>query len=240
MTRLHVLAVILTLLIAGLLPSMALAQTSTFKVFYWPSSATASTSSQFGNWSTGFWGIDFRFEAPSPWGFHFNYGSGSQTSGGGSWSSLTSGTDTIWSADVSYRYQAQMATIHGFAGYGSLRWNSTFPGSLQDDTSTGFRLGADVAVPLGPGSNWVVNGSAAWYPSNTATLTFTPGGSSSASNTANDYSISLQYNAPMKWVVEGGWRSASFVQSVGGVCAGATPCTFQWTGFFVAVGRTFP
>lgn len=245
MIRTHVLAVATVLLLASsLLPSVALAQTHEFKLVYWPAGATASNPSQYGNWNTGFWGVDYRFEAPlAPWGVHLQYVTGGQSSGGGSWSGLTSGSDTIWSADVSWRRQFPIppvvATVHAFLGWGQLQWNSTFPGSVQVDTSNGFRIGADTRVPFG-GGNWSVNGAVAWYPSNTATLTFTPGGSFSGSGSARDYSISVQWSAgaPGFWVAEGGYRNASFVQPSGGVCTGPT-CTFAWGGFFIAAGRTW-
>ncbi len=245
MTRVRVFAAILIMLVAILAPTAALAQpTHTVKLFYWPANATVTTSSQIGNWSTGFWGLDYRFEVDSPWGFHLQYANGSEGSGGGNWSGLTSGSDTIWFVDATYRWPTPQAIVRGFLGYGSLQYNSNFPAANEKTTSGGFRIGVDASIPLAEmnsaAGNWSLNGTVAWYPGNSSSVTFTPGGTFSATNTASDWSISLQYSAPNQWVVEGGYRGATFVRSAGGACAGATPCTFQWTGLFLTVGRTLP
>ncbi len=250
MTQLRVFAVTLIMLVPILAPTAALAQpeqpTHTLKLFYWSANATVTTSSQIGNWSTGFWGLDYRFEVDSPLGFHLQYANGSQGSGGGAWS-LTSGSDTIWFVDATYRWPTPQAIVRGFLGYGSLQYNSNLAPGNEKTTSSGFRIGVDASIPLAGMnsvvSNWSLNGSVAWYPGNSSSVTFTPGGTFSATNTASDWSISLQYTAPNQWVVEGGYRGATFVRSagpVGGACSGATPCTFQWTGLFLTVGRTLP
>ncbi len=60
-------------------------------------------------------------------------------------------------------------TVHWFAGYGSIKWETTLPAGVQRFTSNGARVGFDALYPLyigEDGSNWAINGIVAWYPSN--------------------------------------------------------------------------
>ncbi len=235
MTRLRVLGVILTVLIAGLLPSAALAQPiQTVKLIYWPANITGSTSAgTFTTWNTGFFGVDYRVETQARWGFHLLYVGGSQSAWTGILAGATSGNDSNWSADVSYRFPTPMATARGFLGYGSYSSGTNINPRF---TASGFRIGADATFPLGT-SNWSLNGSVAYSPSNSTSSTAS---TVSASDTATDYSVSLQYTSASKWNVEVGYRGLNVGTGVlAGFCTPAA-CNFQSTGFFVTVGRTFP
>ncbi len=228
---------------------MALAQPiHTIKLTYWPTYMTASTSlgGGYASWDTGFWGLDYRLDSQSRWGAHLQWVSGSQSNGGGAWASLTSGTDTIWSADVSHRWQTANVIVRGFLGYGSYNWESNFSGgpylypSNQRFTSSGFRIGGDGTVLLK--GNWSLNGSVAWSPSNLTSLKITSLGTSSATTSASavEWSVSLQYTSPSKWSVEGGYRGAHVGTGALPATSCSNPCTFQWAGFFITLGRTFP
>ncbi len=245
MTRLCVLGLTLTLVVAGLAPTAAQAQvTQTIKLLYYGSSATSANPGTASTWSTGFYGLDYRIDAKlSPWGAHLQYITGTQSGGTGA-AAGTSGTDTIYSIDATYRWQvqwqAQSATVHAFLGYGSITPNFNFAGAAQKFTSTGLRIGADVNVPIGINTPWSVNGAVAWYPSNSTQFS-SAAVTSSASGSASDYSVSVQYTtpAPGLWLAEAGYRGVSFGTGTlaGTICA---PCTHSWSGWFLAVGKIFP
>ncbi len=240
MTRLRVLAAVIAMvLIVGLVPTVAQAQLlrHTFKLIYWPSNNNLTSPSGPGNWNAGLFGLDYRLEVPSPWGAHVQYLTGGQSSWGGFFSTVTSGTDTIWSADATYRWPTPTGIVRGFVGYGSYRGQfNSVPLGNPVFTSNGVRLGAEATFPLR--ANWAVNGSLAWSPSNSTSIA-----TASASDSATDWSIGLQYTMPTpdKWTVEGGYRVATVRSGIlPTTFCSPSPCTFQWTGFFITAGRTFP
>ncbi len=233
MIRFRTLAVLaIVLLVSSLLPSIALAQLHTVKVFYYPAGVTLSGGSS-ATWNTGFWGVDYRLTIPSPWGVHLQYASGSQSGWTGAFGGATSGSDSNWFADATYRVPTPNAVVLGFIGYGSY---SSSNNTTSRFTSSGFRLGAEGAFAI-PGTRWQVNGSLAWYPSNS-----TSAGSSSASASATDWSISAQYNFPGQWLAELGYRSINAGTGVLSGYAGCSPtaCNASSTGIYLTVGRTFP
>lgn len=179
------------------------------KLIYWPTNVTYTSPTLNGTWTTNFIGGDLRWTSDeSHWGIHLKYDTGSQANWGGLFSGFfTSGTDTIWSADLFYAWQFPAVTVRGFAGYGDLENTGNFNGggSLVYK-ATGYRVGADAVIPV-PNTNFAFNASAAWYPSTSTSLTFTPSGFTRTSNgSATDLSASVQYTWPTGVFVEGGYR----------------------------------
>jgi len=229
MTRLRTPIVVITilLLISILLPPAALAQTHTVKGFYYSGSISVSGAVS-GGWNAAFWGIDYRLTLPSPWGVHLQYASGSQSSWTGAFAGVTSGSNSQWFADATYRFPVQNGIVRAFLGYGSF---SNSQSGAPQFTSSGFRVGADAEFRL-TNSPWQINASAAFYPSNS-----TSAGGLSSNASATDWQVSAQYNFPNKWLAELGYRSVS-VSS--GTLGAGTPNTTATTGWFLTVGYTFP
>jgi hypothetical protein len=231
---LRALAVLVVLLFGiGLTPRPAGASFEV-KLNYWPTTVTNSRSSgQFGNWTTDYWGGDFRWtSSTSHWGIRFKYDTGNESAWGGTYAGATGGTDTIWSADLFYAWQFAAATLRGFAGWGDLKYTANFPGAGQTIEANGYRVGIDAQIPV-PGTGWAFNGSVAWYPSTSTSFT-TAGFSSTAGASATDYSASVQYMWPRGWLAEGGYR---WVNTDTGALAGTVcPCTVRTSGPFFDVG----
>lgn len=218
----------------------------------WPTSMTATGP---GSWNTTFWILDYRLSslAPqAPWGLHLQYATGGQSNWAGTFAGTSSGTDTIWSADVTYRVIADSTILYLFAGYGSLQWAT----NTQRVTSSGVRVGLETFVPFHStpaGGNWSLHGTFAWYPSNSVTAV---GTTTTGSGAARDWSVSIRYKAPPRttgaliaeagglslapngrpgplghdWAIEFGlFRDASFE---GG-------STFRWSGPFLMIQKTF-
>jgi hypothetical protein len=232
-------------LVMAMSPRFADAQsgTSTLQIVYWFPSQTFSfggvLSGVSASWSTPMYGLDYRLDLPSRWGLHLNALTGTEnnlTFAGAPFPG--SFTDTIWSADLTYRWDLPVqsasapAQVHVFAGYGGAK-----TGSLPS-TSNGVRLGADGSFPFAAG--WSLNGLVAYEPSNNVTITPTPFPSLSATTTAWEYAASVRYTAPSGWDVEGGyrWRQEN-VSSLTVSGAAICPCTQQWSGFFLQGGYTF-
>lgn len=169
----------------------------TLQLTYWPTSVT-STIGGAANWSTTMLVFDYRFNLPNSfWGFKFEYGTGAQGGWGGASSGASGGTDTIWSADVTYTWEVRQLLLTGFVGYGSLKWETSLPAGTQRFTSAGIRVGVDALVPfhvLPDGSNLGITASVAWYPSNSTTF-LSGGTTTTGTGSATDWSIGLRY----KW-----------------------------------------
>ncbi|OFX27228.1 MAG: hypothetical protein A2Z07_04605 [Armatimonadetes bacterium RBG_16_67_12] len=226
-------------------PARAQPANSVFRLSYWPASTTAadnSTETQVGTWTTGFWALDYRGRFSGPLGVHLQLAGGAQSDGGGLWSPSTSGTDTIWSGNLVYEWALAGASLRVLAGYGSLRWTSSsvagFPsfGAPQTLTSRGFRVGAEVELPIS--QRLTLTGSVARYPSNSTTFE-TTGISSSSSSSANDFAASLTYAVTGNWLLEAGYR-VTWVNSgrhdLGGTVWNTT---VQWQGAVLTVGARF-
>lgn len=279
---------ILLLLVAGLVvtiaaaPGPAFAQTSiryttvvsnqvppvtyTIEAVYWPTNSefVASLADSGGNiatWNTAMYGVDFRVDTRSHWGLHLNAMTGNQSS----WSFLgsggvsLSGTDTIWSVDVSYLWQqpvpdnpAVLTTFRGFVGWGDAKASTTmgnltslgfaFNSATLVEESSGFRVGFDFTYPFQSG--WSINGGLAYFPSTntTGTVVARSIGSSaiSAGGTGWDASAGIRYTFAGGFDVEAGYRLVRQnvnAFSVAGVAV--CPCHTQWTGPYGAVGVTF-
>ncbi len=233
MIRLRMLVVIaMVLLVSSLLPSVALAQMHTVKGFYYSGGFTLSGGAS-ATWNTAFWGVDYRLTLPIvPWGAHIQYASGSQSGWTGAFATATSGSNSNWFADATYRFPVQNGVARAFLGYGSFS-NTTTP-TVPQFTSSGFRLGGDAEIRL-PNTPWSINGSVAWYPSNS-----TSAGASSSNASTTDWQVSGQYNFPNQWLAELGYRSVSVGTGTLAALGCATACTASSTGWFIAVGRTFP
>lgn len=198
------------------------------------------------------WILNYRFTSlEAPWGFQAEFGTGSQGSWGGAFASALSGTDTIWSADVTYRSVIDRFTVHWFAGYGSIKWETTLPAGVQRFTSNGPRVGFDALYPLyigEDGSNWAINGIVAWYPSNT-TSSFSAGTTSTSTASATDWAISVRYKSkpgagllgssaeysPASLLADGIINGTSWSAAIG--LKGITGS--NWSGVFFTVGKTF-
>ena len=218
----------------------------TLSLGIWPTSVTATAPP--GNWSTLLWILDYRLSSQQlPWGFHLQYATGSQS---GSSFAPTGGTDTIWSADITYRVPAAPLAVRGFAGFGSIQWQTT---TLRV-TSRGLRVGLDAAFPLpvAAAGAWSVNAAIAWYPSNTVS---TLGVATVGSGSATDWSVSIRYKAPSRTATS---LTAAADQSPGRTTAGLlsqgghdwdfeagfralrlTGSAYNWSGFFLRIGKTF-
>ncbi len=234
MIRLRILVVItMVLLVSSLVPSVALAQKHTIKGFYYSGGFTLSGGAS-ATWNTAFWGLDYRLTLPSPWGAQIQYASGSQSGWTGAFAGATSGSNAQWFADATYRLPVQTvqnAIVRAHLGYGS--FNNTTSGSPQF-TSSGFRVGVDAEITL-PNTPWSINGSVAWYPSNS-----TSAGASSSNASTTDWQVSGQYNFPNQWLAEVGYRSVSVGTGTLAALGCATACTASSTGWFIAIGKTFP
>jgi hypothetical protein len=204
-----------------------------FKLIYWPTSNTVSSSVGSGNWNTGFIGGDLRWTSSSSWGIHLKYDTGGQSSWGGILAGTSSGTDTVWSGDYFYAWQLPLVTLRGFVGYGETQSNFTVtPFPQATFTSQGVRVGADTAIPI-PNSSFQVNASFAYYPSNSTR--FSVGGTTfNSSASAYDWSVGLQYNGQAGWLIEGGYRQLNV--NTGSVFPGVCPCTANWGGPFIDAG----
>src|SRR5579864_3764437 len=150
---------------------------------YWLSSSefySAPGGGTLETWTSQLYGIDFRADTRSHWGFHFNGVTGSE----GNWAFTgaapvglsLNGTDTIWSADVSYSVQRPLpenpelpVTFRAFAGYSEAK-GSLYAGNLSGlgaaaltTDSTGGRVGFDFSYPFQSG--WRLNAGVAYAPS---------------------------------------------------------------------------
>jgi hypothetical protein len=220
------------------------------QLFSVPAGGTAET------WSSNLYGLDFRADWQSHWGFHFNGVTGNQ----GSWSFPGSntiplnGTDTVWSADVSYVVQRPLpenpslpVTFRAFIGYGEAKENlniggAVTPAALTFD-STGGRVGFDFSYPFQSG--WSLNAGLAYSPSLNTTVSSTLGGrmaSSTVTGTGWDAQASVRYTSASRWNVELGYRFVQESQN-GGVTdvtgVAVCPCHTQWQGPFGAIGLSF-
>lgn len=279
---------ILLLLVTGLLvtvavaPGPALAQTTikyttivnnqaapvtyTIEGVYWSTNSQFVTSlpdsgGNIANWNTAMYGIDFRVDTRSHWGLHLNGMTGNQSS----WSFLgsggvsLSGTDTIWSVDVSYLWAQPVpenpsmnATFRGFLGWGDAK-ASTNLGNLTSlgfafnsatlvEESSGFRVGFDFTYPFQSG--WSINAGLAYLPSTntTGTVVARSIGSSAinAGGTGWDASGGVRYTFAGGFDVEVGYRLVrQDVNAFRAAGVGVCPCHTQWQGPYGAVGVTF-
>lgn len=239
--------------------------TYTVQGVYWPATAEFGwTGGTVAGWTTQFYGLDFRVDTQSHWGFHLNAvtgNPGSPTVLGTSSGVSLSGTDTIWSADIAYLWSvpshtdaALINTLRVFAGYGDAKTTLNLGnlGGLRLGANsatmsletTGVRVGFDVSAPLSSGSPWSVNFGGAYWPSVTTTGTaLVPGvGASSVSvpGTGYDWTASIRYTTSARWNVEVGYRFIQERQNALTV-AGVTlcPCHTQWSGPFGAIGMNF-
>ncbi len=231
---------VIVLLVSSLLPSGAMAANiSTVKLFYWPSSISASTSAgTFATWNAGFWGVDFRLEMPpNPLGFHLQYAGGSESGWTGVLAGATSGNDATWFADATWRWPIPNGVARAVLGYGSYNTGTNINPRF---TSSGFLVGGEGSVRLPPpNSAWSFNASIYWYPSNSTSSTAS---STTASASATDWSVSAQFDFATwpGWSLEGGYRSLNV--GTGVLPAFCTPaaCNYSTTGFYIALGKTFP
>lgn len=268
---------------AGFAPDPAAAQTSvtyttivnnrvpgvTFTVqgVYWQTMSEFVTSlpdngGSLMTWNSALYGLDFRVDTQQHWGLHLNGMTGNQSS----WSFLgssagvsLSGTDTIWSADVSYLWQAPvptnptaLSTFRGFVGWGDAKASTTmgnlpsrgfaFNSATLSADASGVRVGFDFSHPFA--SEWMLTAGVTYFPwTNTTGTIVSPSvgaASFSTNGTGWDAFAGLRYTFPGRWDVEAGWRFVR--QNMNAVSAGGTglcPCHTQWTGPYGAVGVTF-
>lgn len=230
------------LLLLVSIPSLAEAYTLELKGIYWPATPTVTeTGAPSGGWNTSAVGGDLRLFLPTHWGVHLQYATGTEGAWIGSFSTATSGTDTVYSGDLFYEWRLRGPTgvgstldLRTFAGYGQLQASTTFPAPTgqRTFTSNGVRVGADFVLPL-PRTNLAVQGGVAWYPSNSTTLTV--GGATQTSNAqAWDYTLSVQYTDPRGWLIEGGYRWIT--ADTGPITLNSCPCSARVQGPFFALG----
>ncbi len=251
-----------TLLCALLVPQ-ALAQPRTRAVYphtisigVWPTSVTATEPGGIGNWRTSLWILDYRFSSPqSPWGFHAQYATGGQGSWGGTFSTATGGTDTIWSADITYRFVTEPLTLRAFAGFGSIQTQTTLPSGTRRVTSEGARVGLDAVLLLqttAAGGYWALNAAVAWSPSNSVSAV---GVTTAGSGPAADWSASIRYKLPPRTarLTADAGAGALSVTAAGMLAPGGHDFSFElgfrdlnfagsnyrWSGAFFMIGKTF-
>lgn len=242
------------LLVAGILmvglfwlPTAAQAAASssalTVEGTYWSGNGTVSFGGSRGTWNTPLYGADIRYESGSPWGFHGTVFTGTQSGwsvAGGFPSIAGNSTDTLWTADVTYRFDfpsgspRKLATVHVYAGYGGANTtiNTTSFGGLPA-TINGPRIGADLQYPFGGGFS--LNAGGTWFPSNNTSGSFfstIPGASPGGNTNGVDYFGTLRYTSLDGWVIEAGYRYSE-------TNTGSSGANFQWQGFIGAVGKTF-
>lgn len=126
----------------------------TLGVGYWPANVTATIGgSEFARWQTGMWGVNFAYRAPeSRWSLTGHLFIGGQHSGEGTWSSLGSSSDTIWSLGAQYRITSrqQPVQVRVGAGWGGFNWSSEFAqNNAEFFWSKGLWVGGSTRVPLG-------------------------------------------------------------------------------------------
>lgn len=229
----------------------------TFSIGIWPTSVTATAPT--GNWNTLLWVIDYRFNSQrSPWGLHLQYATGSQSGWGGlGFAGATGGTDTMWSADATYRLQAAPVILRAFAGYGSIEWQTTFPATTLGARSTGFRVGFDAVVPLtrlaaADAGGWSLNAAVAQFPSNTVTTRGVP---TVGSGSATDWSVFIRYKtpSPRTTALTAAVESSAVITTAGLLAPGGHDFNFdlgfrevrflgseyRWSGAFFIIGKTF-
>lgn len=242
--------------------NQAPAVTYTIQGVYWPTNSEFFSQPGGGvleTWNSQLYGIDFRVDTRSHWGIHLNGVTGSQSNwgfGGAAPVGLSlSGTDTIWTADVSYLVQQplpenplQLVTFRAFLGYGDAKGNlfssnlsGLGPASLTAD-STGFRVGFDFSYPFAA-SAWSLNAGVAYAPSMTTTISGTANAmtqTASAGGTGWDGQASVRYTAPGHWNVEVGYRYVREEQGALNMFSAAVcPCHTLRQGPFVAAGVSF-
>lgn len=239
MCRLSVLLVAVPLVVAGLaLPVTAQpALRHTLSIGMWVGSAAASDGAATSSWSSTIWNLDYRARSlTSSWGFHLHYATGAR--------------ETFWSADVSFGAPSPTSGLglRPFVGYGSFRTSPLSPVS-SPVTSTGFRLGIKADYPLLrplAGQNIDLAVSLAWSPSNTVT---SPSGTTRG--TAFEGLIAAEFKISwMRTMLPGqaDYQLTSFAQNgfdpnwagrVGWKTLGLTGSSYQWTGPFLEIFKTF-
>jgi hypothetical protein len=235
--------------------------TYTIQGVYWASSSEFFSAPGGGNletWTSQLYGIDFRADTRSHWGVHLNGVTGSE----GNWAFAGAapvglslgGTDTIWSADVSYLVQRPLpedplltVTFRAFIGYGEAK-GSLYSGNLLGlgsasltADSTGPRVGFDFSYPFQSG--WWLNAGLAYAPSVSTTVSGPVNGSTQSATATGagwDAQASVRYTSAARWNVEVGYRFVREIQNdlrISGVAI--CPCHTQWEGPFIAVGASF-
>lgn len=146
-----------------------------------------SVASGPGAWQTTLWAFEYRLTSGSPWGLQLRYASGS--------------SDLMWSADATYLVRPSPIGVRVFAGYASFKWERTLPAptGLRRVTSTGLRLGADVAYPLQlvAGADLSLIASTVVHPSNSVTV-LSSGATTTTTASATQWGITLRYTLPRR------------------------------------------
>ncbi|HET6947049.1 MAG TPA: hypothetical protein VFJ45_04480 [bacterium] len=217
---------------------------------YWPASGSGPTTS----WTTGFFGLHYSGSAlATPFGLRAQYLSGSTSLGQ---------AESFWEIDLTYRLafkfdRPDMRTaplgggpvlIRSTVGYASFSWNAVGGPA----TSRGFGIGSEATMvvrTLASGGTLALVGDFVWFPS-----TSTTGPLGSGTGSMLTWSVGLRYKSPAK---KAGPTSDSVYVStlktaellgkewdltVGGMGkkAGSTSASdYSWSGFYVAVGKTF-
>lgn len=232
----------------------------TFGLGIWFASGNLTEPGGTGTWRTTFWILDYRIRPEDAlWGFRFRYGTGGQGSWAGTFSGASGGRDTLWSADVSYRFlQPRGINVWGFIGYGSTSFESTLPAPTGTPrvTSSGFRIGADVEIPLqqmAARGDWSIIGSLAWSPSNSVT-SLSGGTTTTSSGAMTEWSVALRIPLWSAGTVKsassddfqpafstrlGGHDFGGFGQLGWRSKSGSGASNFGWSGPFVSLTYTF-
>ncbi len=227
MTRFRVLTAIGVLALTfGLVPA-AQAQ-NYFSLSYWPAGFTwTQGGATLGEWNTGFIVLDYSGVFRGPFGLRASFATGGQSGWSGAFAGTTTGTDTIWSADVFFQRATGNFAMRPFIGYGSMRLDNQSGGGLEWDAS-GFRIGAEFITMTGTPFQFVA--AAAWYPS--MSLSSEPGGFTGGAGTGFDWNLGVRWQPPAgNWGVTLGYRGAGF-SCDSGFCADNST---NWSGLFIGV-----
>ncbi len=225
MTRFRILtAGAVLVLIFGLVPA-AQAQSSYFSLSYWPAGFSGEPGFTSSTWDTGFVVLDYSGLLRPPFGLRVSYATGGERS----WSGFaaTSGTDTIWSADVFWERSSGNLSFRPFIGYGSMKLDNNAGGGF-DWSASGFRVGVEAIMQSSSPLQFVA--AAAWYPSANSESV----GLTGAGGNGFDWNLGVRWRPPnANWGITAGYRGVGF-NCDSGFCNGAS---MNWSGF--VLGATY-
>ncbi len=209
----------------GLVPA-AQAQNNYFSLSYWPAGFTF-TGATSATWNTGFIVFDYSGVLRPPFGLRVSYATGGESNWAGGFAGTTSGTDTIWSADLFWERSSGNFSFRPFIGYGSMKLDNNAGGSF-DWSASGLRIGAEAIMQSSSPLQFVA--AAAWYPSaNSESVDLT-----GADGTGFDWNLGVRWRPPnANWGITAGYRGVGF-NCNSGFCNGSS---MNWSGF--ALGATY-
>ncbi len=235
MRRFRISALSLAVAIIALITMAQPAAAQTWvQIRYWPTNVTWSiTGGSTPTWNANMIGLTLRRFLAPPWSLSFNGDFGGESN----WTAglaPSSGTDSVWNANLHYGWGAPPLMVSIFAGFGRAGWSMTTGSSVSSFRVTGPRVGADLRYGNGP---WNLMAWGAVGVGGQATGEFTGIPSESAAGNTSDLGLTVGYMFASGWGVDVGYRkvtagwggSTSFVGS-----------STDWSGLIFGVNKTFP